>query len=134
MTRKLNPMLKPENRVKLLLSGMNNIDILQQKTIADAQKTIKDYSTFQKQVQEQFEQSIKEYKRMFQPIQKEIERQQRLLKIDAFTQKTIDEAVKAAQAIEGYNKVASDQLQKEVKQIMKTHIEASIVNGLQKND
>ena len=132
MTRKLNPMLKPENRVKLLLSGMNNIDILQQKTIADAQKTIKDYSTFQKQVQEQFEQSIKEYKRMFEPIQKEIERQQRLLKIDAFTQKTIDDAVKAAQAIEGYNKIASDQLQKEVKQIMKTHIEASIVNGLQK--
>jgi multidrug resistance efflux pump len=132
MTRKLNPMLKPENRVKLLLSGMNNIDILQQKTIADAQKTIKDYSTFQKQVQEQFEQSIKEYKRMVGPIQKEIERHQRLLKIDASTQKTIDDAVKATQAIEGYSKVASDQLQKEVTQIMKTHIEASIVNGLQK--
>ncbi len=114
-------MLKPENRVKLLLSGMENIDTLQQRTIAQAQRNIKDFEAFQKGVHLQFEKSIKEYKRMVEPIQKEMERQQRLLKIDASTQKMIDDAVKASQAIEGYTSIPSKQLLKEVDEIMKKY-------------
>ncbi len=112
MTRKLNPMLKPENRVKLLLSGMNNIDILQQKTIADAQKTIKDYSTFQKQVQEQFEQSIKAYKNVVEPLEKEINRQQNRLKIDASTQRKLDDATRSQKEIIDYLKRHKEEFEK----------------------
>ncbi len=132
MTKKLNPMLKPENRVKLLLSGMENIDTLQQRTIAQAQRNIKDFEAFQKGVHLQFEKSIKEYKRMVEPIQKEMERQQRLLKIDASTQKMIDDAVKASQAIEGYTSIPSKQLLKEVDEIMKKY-KVTIVS-LEKGD
>lgn len=125
-------MLKPENRVKLLLSGMENIDTLQQRTIAQAQRNIKDFEAFQKGVHLQFEKSIKEYKRMVEPIQKEMERQQRLLKIDASTQKMIDDAVKASQAIEGYTSIPSKQLLKEVDEIMKKY-KVTIVS-LEKGD
>jgi vacuolar-type H+-ATPase subunit D/Vma8 len=62
MTKKLNPMLKAENRQKLLLSGMENIDMLQQQTIADAQKIIKDYQQFKERIERQFEENIKAYK------------------------------------------------------------------------
>jgi len=64
-------MLKPENRVKLLLSGMENIDTLQQRTIAQAQQNIKDFEAFQKRVHLQFEKSIKEYKKMIKPLQEQ---------------------------------------------------------------
>ena len=62
-------MLQPENRVELLLSGMENIDILQEKTIAQAKKNIIDYEAFQKSVHRQFEKSIREYRKMVEPIQ-----------------------------------------------------------------
>lgn len=42
-------------------------------------------------------------------------------KIDESTKKMIADAVKTSQAIEGYTKVASDQLKKEVAQIMKMY-------------
>lgn len=139
-------MLKPENRVKLLLSGMENIDTLQQKTIAQAKRNIKDFEAFQKEVHWQFEKSMKEYKRVLAPIEKQIKQQQqmvdvheseikpvveqvekqteeysKLFKIDEATKKMIADAVEVSQAIEGYSTVASQQLQEEVAHIMKRY-------------
>ena len=72
MTKKLNPMLKPENRVKLLHSGMENIDRLQRKTIAQAKRNIKDFEAFHKSTHLQFEKSMKEYKRALAPIENKL--------------------------------------------------------------
>ncbi len=105
-------MLKPENRVKLLLSGMENIDTLQQRTIAQAQRNIKDFEAFQKGVHLQFEKSMKEYQRVLAPVQKEMERQQRLLKIDASTQKMIDDASRSQQEIIDYLKRHKEEFEK----------------------
>lgn len=63
MTKKLNPMLKPENRAKLLKNGMENIDRLQKQTIREAREKIKDYDTFQKTIYQQFQASIRIYKK-----------------------------------------------------------------------
>jgi len=143
-------MLKPENRVKLLLSGMENIDTLQQRTIAQAQQNIKDFEAFQKRVHLQFEKSIKEYKKMIKPLQeqtaiymkqqqqmvdmyeskikpiveqveKQTEEYSKLFKIDDAAKKMIADAVEVSQAIEGYSTVASQQLQEEVAHIMKRY-------------
>lgn len=143
-------MLKPENRVKLLLSGMENIDTLQQRTIAQAQQNIKDFEAFQKRVHLQFEKSIKEYKKMIKPLQeqtaiymkqqqqmvdmyeskikpiveqveKQTEEYSKLFKIDDAAKKMIADAVEVSQAIEGYSTVTSQQLQEEVAHIMKRY-------------
>ena len=97
-------MLESNNRVKLLLSGMDNIDILQRKTIDQAKKNIKDYEVFTKNVNQQFENSFREYKKMIEPVQKELKRQQELVKIDASTKKMIDDAVKNQKEIMDYLK------------------------------
>jgi len=125
MTKKLNPMLKPDNRVKLLLSGMENIDTLQQKTIKQARQNIKDVEKFQKGVEQQFKKSVTEYRRIFLPLQEQIKKQtaehKKLFVMDEAMKKMIDDAVEVSQEIEGYTTVASQQLQEEVSRIMKRY-------------
>lgn len=125
MTKKLNPMLKPDNRVKLLLSGMENIDTLQHKTIRQARQNIKDVEMFQKGVQQQFEKSITEYKKILQPLQEQVKKQtqehKKLFVIDEAMKKMIDDAVEVSQEIEGYTTVVSQHLQEEVSRIMKRY-------------
>jgi len=104
-------MLKPENRVKLLLSGMENIDTLQQKTIAQAKRNIKDFEAFHKSTHLQFEKSMKEYKRVLAPIEKQIKQQQQL-KPDASTKKMIDDAVNSQKEIVDYLKRHKDEFEK----------------------
>ena len=150
MTKKLNPMLESNNRVKLLMSGMDNIDILQRKTIEEAKKNIKNYEDFTKNVHQQFEKSFREYRKMLKPLQeqaseytkqqqqmvemyeseikpiveqveKERKEYKKLFKIDEATKKMIDDAVEVSQSIEGYSRVASQHLQEEVARIMKRY-------------
>ena len=112
MTKKLNPMLKAENRQKLLLSGMENIDVLQQQTIANAQKTIKDYQKFKEQIERQFEENIKTYKRASAPLEKEMKRLQNHLKMDASTKKMIDDASRSRKEIIDYLKRHKEEFEK----------------------
>ncbi len=62
MTKKLNPILKQENRAILLQNGMENIDRLQQKIIKEAREKIKDYNTFQRTVFQQLQTEIVVFK------------------------------------------------------------------------
>lgn len=104
-------MLKPENRVKLLLSGMENIDRLQQKTIAQAKRNIKDFEAFHKSTHLQFEKSMKEYKRVLAPIEKQI-KQQHQFKPDTSTKKMIDNTVNSQKEIIDYLKKHKDEFEK----------------------
>ena len=65
--------------------------------------------------------AIESSKNHIASIKKQSIHQSQLFQIDESTKRMIANAVKTSQAIEGYTKVASAQLQKEVARIMKIH-------------
>lgn len=54
MTKPISPILKPENRAKLIAMGMKKIDSLQSQTLMQARSIIKDTQAFEREVHNKF--------------------------------------------------------------------------------
>jgi len=133
MTKKLNPMLEPDNRTQLLLEGMKNIDRLQQQTIERAKKNIDDYEAFQQQTRKQFEKSVQDYLKVTAPLKEELKRQSEPLQPDKSTQNMIDNAVKNQQEIIDYLKRHKKEFEKKYN-ISKMALFGSYARGENRED
>ncbi len=78
MTKKLNPLLSPDNRIELIVQGMKKIDTLQKQVIDESKKLISD-------------EELKRYQREFKQSMAQFRQQQKALELDTATQGMIKE-------------------------------------------
>ncbi len=76
MTKKLNPLLSPDNRIELIVQGMKKIDILQKQVIDESKKLMSN-------------EDIKRYQQEFKRSMAQFKQQQKSLELDTATQSMI---------------------------------------------
>ena len=138
MTKKLNPLLSPDNRIELIVQGMKKIDILQKQIIDESKKLISNEEL--RRYQQEFKRSMAQFKEQqksleldsatqvmikectanAKEVQKEVRKIQdnyQYLPLTQQVRELITQAVKTSQRIEGYTTQSTKHLQEELERI-----------------